>query len=108
MSKKRETTDALAIIYDRHYRGRPDRERTLRETRKHVRVGIQLREIRLQAGLSQRSLAAAVGTTASVICRLENADYDGHSLSMLRRVAAALNADVDIRITPRVRRPRAA
>lgn len=37
--------------------------------------------------LSQRELAKLVGTTASVICRLEDADYDGHSLSMLIRIA---------------------
>ena len=38
-----------------------------------------------------------VGTTASVICRLEDADYEGHSLAMLRRIAAALNKRVEIR-----------
>ena len=28
-------------------------------------------------------------TTASVICRLEDADYEGHSMAMLRRVSAS-------------------
>jgi len=32
-----------------------------------------------------------------VICRLENADYEGHSSAMLRRIAAALNKRVEIR-----------
>jgi hypothetical protein len=32
-----------------------------------------------------------VGTTASAICRLEAADYEGHSVAMLRRIATALN-----------------
>ncbi|MGH9785330.1 MAG: helix-turn-helix transcriptional regulator, partial [Terriglobia bacterium] len=50
-----------------------------------------------QAGLTQRQLAKLVGTTASVICRLENADYEGHSLAMLNRIAAALNQRVEIR-----------
>ena len=40
--------------------------------------------------ITQRQLAKKVGTTASVICRLEDADYQGHSLAMLRRIAAAL------------------
>jgi transcriptional regulator with XRE-family HTH domain len=42
-------------------------------------------------------LAARVGTTPSVISRLEYDDYDGHSLAMLRRIAAALNKRVEIR-----------
>jgi hypothetical protein len=45
-----------------------------------------------------------IGTTASVISRLEDADYEGHSLAMLRRIAAALNKRVEIRFV-RVRRP---
>ena len=50
-----------------------------------------------KAGLSQRALARLVDTTASVICRLEDADYEGHSLAMLRRIAAALDKRVEIR-----------
>jgi hypothetical protein len=41
-----------------------------------------------------------VGTTASVICRLEDADYEGHSLAMLRRIAAALGKRAEIRFLP--------
>lgn len=53
--------------------------------------------IRTRAGLSQRGLAKLVGTTASVICQLEDSEYEGHSLSMLRRIASALNKRVEIR-----------
>ncbi len=56
--------------------------------------------LRTQAGLSQRQLAKLVGTTASVICRLEDADYEGHSLAMLNRIAVALNRRVEIRFVP--------
>lgn len=56
--------------------------------------------IRTKAGVSQRELAKLVGTTASVICMLENAEYQGHSLNMLRRVAAALDRRVEIRFVP--------
>ena len=48
---------------------------------------------------SARELAR-VGTTASVICRLEDADYDGHSLAMLRRIAGALGLRVEVRFVP--------
>jgi hypothetical protein len=38
---------------------------------------------------------------------LEDADYEGHSLSMLRRIAAALSQRVEIRFVPAARRRRA-
>ena len=41
-----------------------------------------------------------VNTTQSVISRLEDADYEGHSLSMLSRVAQALNREVKIDLVP--------
>jgi predicted transcriptional regulator len=53
--------------------------------------------LRTKAGLSQRELAKKIGTTASVICRLEDSDYDGHSLSLLKRIAEALDKRVEIR-----------
>ncbi len=59
-----------------------------------------LYELRTEAGLSQRKLAELVGTTASVICRLEDADYEGHSLSMLNRIAAAVGKRVQITFVP--------
>jgi len=66
--------------------------------------------LRTTAGLSQRALANKIGTTASVICRLEDADYEGHSLAMLRRIAAALGKRVEIRFVsvhkPKRPRPR--
>ncbi|MCC6389977.1 MAG: XRE family transcriptional regulator [Bryobacterales bacterium] len=57
-------------------------------------------ELRTKAGLTQAQLGKLIGTTASVICRLEDADYEGHSLAMLRRIGAALNKRVEIRFVP--------
>lgn len=51
--------------------------------------------------MSQAELARKVGTTQSVISRLEDADYDSHSLTMLNRIAAALKPWVEIRFAPR-------
>ena len=51
-------------------------------------------------GLTQQELADLVGTTASSICRLESADYEGHSLPMLRKVAFVLGQRVEIRFVP--------
>jgi DNA-binding XRE family transcriptional regulator len=66
----------------------------------NIQVAKRLYELRTKAGLSQRQLAKKVGTTASGICRLEDADYEGHSLATLRRIAAALDKRVEIRFVP--------
>jgi ribosome-binding protein aMBF1 (putative translation factor) len=57
-------------------------------------------DAREAAGMTQAQLAAAIGTTQSVISRLEDADYNGHSLQMLRRVAKATGRRVEIRFVP--------
>ena len=80
--------------------GKPKKQALLEEERANVTVARQIYDLRTEAGLSQRELAKMVGTTASVICRLEDADYDGHSLGMLRRIAAALDKRVQIRFVP--------
>ncbi|MDH3593030.1 MAG: helix-turn-helix transcriptional regulator, partial [Planctomycetota bacterium] len=55
---------------------------------------------RQDAGLTQRELAERVGTSPSVISRLEDADYYGHSLSMMRRIASALGMRIELRFVP--------
>ena len=61
----------------------------LETERQQAEIAQQIYDLRTAAGLTQCELAARVGTTASVICRLEDADYDRYSLTMLRRIAAA-------------------
>lgn len=101
---KRPTTDAVEILHRHYYQGRPDRLAALEEERANDSVARKMTALRVQAGLTQRQLAKLVGTTASVICRLESADYEGHSLAMLNRIAAALNQRVEIRFVQAGRR----
>ena len=63
-------------------------------------VAEQIYLLRTQAGFTQRELAEKVGTTASAISRLERADYEGHSLSMLRRIGTAQGKQVKIAFVP--------
>ena len=98
--KKPATTDAVQILYRRYYAGRPERARALEEARANDSVARKLIALRLRAGMTQRQLANLVGTTPSAICRLENAEYEGHSLAMLNRIASALNQRVELRFVP--------
>ena len=74
----------------------------------NLEIAQKLYDLRAKAGLSQRALAKLIGTTASAICRLEDADYEGHSLTMLRRIAVALHQRLEIRFIPATRKHRAA
>ena len=101
VSRSRNTTsDALAIVHRRYFKGRPADIALLEEERANAAVARQIHDLREKAGFTQRKLAKIVGTTASVICRLENADYEGHSLAMLRRIAKALDRQVEINFVP--------
>jgi DNA-binding XRE family transcriptional regulator len=101
--KKRTTTDAVEILTRRYFAGRKDIDERYEQEAANLEVARKLYELRTHAGLTQRQLAKLVGTSPSAICRLEDADYEGHSLSMLRRVAAALSKQVEIRFVPRKR-----
>jgi len=93
-------TDAVQLIRRRIYEGKPDRLKNLEEARANEEIARKIHELRTSAGLTQAQLARLIGTTASVICRLEDADYEGHSLAILRRIAGALNQRVEIRFVP--------
>jgi ribosome-binding protein aMBF1 (putative translation factor) len=104
---KKTTADATKILagiagHD------PKRQQAFEEEVANREVAHQIYQLRQKAGLSQAELARRIGTTQSVISRLENADYEGHSLAMLNRIAAAVERRVQIRFVPRRRRPQAA
>ncbi|MFZ2282075.1 MAG: helix-turn-helix transcriptional regulator [Prosthecobacter sp.] len=102
MKKKphQRASDAVEILHRRLVAGKPERMAELEQIRADDAVARKIHDLRVQAGLSQRAFAKLVGTTASVICRLEDADYEGHSLAMLNRIAAAFHRRVEIRFVP--------
>ena len=99
-SNKQKTSDALTIMHRRFFEGKPEKIVELEKMRSDDEIARKIQNLRSKAGLTQRELAKLVDTTASVICRLEDADYEGHSLSMLNRIARALDQKVEIRFVP--------
>jgi ribosome-binding protein aMBF1 (putative translation factor) len=71
----------------------------LREASLNAKVAELIYTARKQAGLTQQ-LADLIQTKQSVIARLEDAGYEGHSLSMLQRVGAALGQRIEIKMVP--------
>ena len=63
-------------------------------------VALQITALREKAGLSQKDLARKLRTSQQNISRLESFSYEGHSLTMLRRVAKVLHAKVRVVLEP--------
>ena len=97
--------DALDYSYERFIGSDPVRRAGYEAALVRAELAMMLYGHRKAAGLTQAALAERVGTTASVISRIEDADYEGHSLSLLRRIAEALGKRVEVRL---VDHPRAA
>ena len=96
---KRKKISGTFDILDRRYIGEDtERQVSLEVERVNAEVARTIYELRKKAGLTQKELAQMVGTTQSVISRLEDADYEGHSLSMLHRIAMALNRRLSVQM----------
>lgn len=82
-------TDRHRKIVQTRMRRSPRYRRAYLRTLHQIDLALLVREMRDEAGLSQAELAKKAQTTQSVIARLEDAEYSGHSLKMLERIAAA-------------------
>ena len=100
MATKRKTSNAVKILHDRYVKDNSEMGELLQDEREKSEVAREIHNIRKKAGLTQAELAKEVGTTQSVISCLESADYNGHSLEMLRRIAHALHCRVEVHIVP--------
>lgn len=99
-NRKNTTSDAVDIIFENLYKGKPKRVSALQKEYLNARLARAIYDLRTGAGLTQKQLADLVGTHASAISRLENADYGGHSLQMLQKIAAVFSGRIEIRFVP--------
>jgi DNA-binding XRE family transcriptional regulator len=98
-ARRTTTRDAIELMDQRF--GASSHSRKLQEQfREQAAVAEMLFAARQAAGLTQAQLAEAAGTTQQVISQLENADYEGHSLRMLKRLALAMNQRIELRFVP--------
>ena len=94
-----KTRDAVEILH-RQIGDDPELREMLEQASINAEIAQLIYDARTAAGLTQKQLADLVGTTQPVLSRLEDADYEGHSLSMLHRIGAALNQRLEIRFIP--------
>ena len=93
--------DALDELVQKFVRNDPKRKAMLDAELANVQAAELIYSMRTAAGLSQRELAKRVRTTATVICRLEASDYQGHTLAMLNRIADALGQRIKLHAVPK-------
>jgi ribosome-binding protein aMBF1 (putative translation factor) len=90
------TKDSVRIL-ERVTAGSSAARRGIANARINLEVAQMIYDARTKAGISQRQLAELVGSRQSVIARLEDADYQGHSLTMLQRIGNALGQRLELR-----------
>lgn len=90
-------TKDLAEAIRRKLAANPELAAAVEAERFSASVASAIYDARTAAGLTQKQLAERIGTHQSAIARLEDADYDGHSLKMLQRIAGALGKRIDLR-----------
>lgn len=106
-TKTKKSRDARKIL-DRITGDDPNLREAIARQKLNAEVAEMIVAARERAGLTQSQLARMIGTAQSVISRLEDADYQGHSLSMLRRIAEALHHRVEVRLVAASSAPRRA
>ena len=105
MGKPKETTKRVppGVPIDAYF-GRqmknPEFARAYEELGPEFEIVDQIIALRLQRKMTQRELAAKVGTQQPSIARFERKRKTS-DLSFLRRVADALDARVEVRLVPR-------
>ena len=63
-------------------------------------VASQMLKARAKAGLTQDAVAERMGTTKSAISRLEGAGRHAPSLATLKKYAAAVGCDLQVKLVP--------
>ena len=97
---KQPHSAALRYLHRELIGNDPKRLASLEKERFFADLARQIYQLRTKAGLTQVELAKLAHTTASMICRLEEADYHRCTLRLLVRVARALNRRVVVSLVP--------
>ena len=98
--KKNKTTDAVVILHKHFIKGDAGRLASIAAEREKIKIAEQVYALRKQRGLTQKQLAEMIGTTQSVVSRLENTDYESERIETLQKLAAVLQCHLEVRFVP--------
>ncbi|MBI4965189.1 MAG: helix-turn-helix domain-containing protein [Desulfomonile tiedjei] len=94
------SSDAFEWAYNEFVGNDPESMALFKEYEVKADIGQQVYDLRTRSGMTQAQLAELVGIAESVIHDLEEADYEGDSLTMLVRIASVLNQKIEVRFVP--------
>lgn len=86
---KKKTTNDFGAFLEAEIAKDSELQREVCTAELHLEIAAEVYQLREAMGMSQSQLAVKAGTQQSVISRIEDADYDGHSLNLLNRIAMA-------------------
>lgn len=98
---QKKITSAREILHRRLYKGNEQRIAERDATWREMALGDKIRRLREDAGITQQRVADELGTQRSAISRIEDADYDDHSMETLRRVAELFDMRLIIDFQPK-------
>ncbi|MFP4583364.1 MAG: helix-turn-helix domain-containing protein [Thermodesulfobacteriota bacterium] len=76
----------------------PDVKQAYQELEGEFALAREVLELRRQRNITQKELAAKMGTSQPAIARIESGNYRNVSLAFIRRLADALGAEPEIRL----------
>ncbi len=88
--------DALAVM-TKMFGGEPGWEKGVADATAAAEIAEEVYALRERHGLTQRELATRIGSSQSAVARMEDGEYRGHSMSVLRRMAAAVGEQVSFK-----------
>jgi len=97
---KKTTKSAVEIMHRRYIKGNKRRLKYIEQEKERIEIAQKIYELRTKANLTQKQLAKLIGTRQSVISRLESAEYTGHTLKILNKIAEAVHCHVKIDFIP--------
>jgi DNA-binding XRE family transcriptional regulator len=77
MSEKKMSSDAVAWMYNRYIKGKPEREGSLEKIRRQGDLAQRIYDIRHRLRMTREDLAEFAGLTPETIEDIEESDYDG-------------------------------
>lgn len=99
-STEARPNDGVALI-DAMFGDTPGWDKAVLDATERLNTAQEIYALRERHKLTQSELARRAHTTQSVIARLEDAGYGGHSLRMLQRIAVAVGEEVIVRFAPK-------
>lgn len=99
MSRKKRVINADELM-DRWYGEIPGWDDLLAEEEFNMQIGQAVYDLREAVGMSQADLAKLVGTTQAIISKIENADYNGSAIDILKRICFALHTKIRVSCAP--------